>query len=239
MGKFACVTGADRGLGLELVRQLLGQGYAVFAGRLHEQGDELDELKQQFGDFLETVKMDVGDNDSVKAACSHIAGRTESLDLLINNAAILGDIESTIFDELDFEDMLRVYNTNALGALRVTKGLIPLILKGSDRLVVNISSEAGSINDCYRTEWFAYCMSKAALNMESNLIHNILKKKGGHVLVFHPGWMRTHMRGVVDDKAPLSPGESAESIVNILLHHEKYKAEKPAFIDYTGAELHW
>lgn len=75
--------------------------------------------------------------------------------------------------------MQKVFNTNTLGTLRVTNSLIPLIVKSSDKLIVNISSEAGSISTCQRSSWYAYCMSKAALNMQSAIIHNSLKELGG------------------------------------------------------------
>jgi NAD(P)-dependent dehydrogenase (short-subunit alcohol dehydrogenase family) len=158
---------------------------------------------------------------------------------LINNAAMLGDIKATLLDELDFAEMQTVFNVTALGALRVSSALLPLILQGSQKLIVNISSEAGSIGACYRTSWFGYSMAKAALNMQSAIIHNQLKTLGGQVLAIHPGWVKTYMEGQFNEAAELTADQSAQHIMRVIHNHEQYKADKPAFIDYQGNELPW
>jgi NAD(P)-dependent dehydrogenase (short-subunit alcohol dehydrogenase family) len=239
LDKAICITGTNRGLGLELTQQMLKLGYTVYAGWHHTLSEELKNCALQFPGNLYPVEMDIGDDQSVQKAARYISSLTETLDMVINNGAILGDIESTLQDEIDFSEIQQVFNVNALGALRVSKALLPLILKGNTKLIVNISSEAGSIGDCTRKGWFAYCMSKAALNMESALIHNFLQDLGGQVLVIHPGWMKTFMRGHVDEEAPYSPGESAIKIVNQILDHQKYRADQPAFIDFEGKQLPW
>ena len=82
-------------------------------------------------------------------------------------------------------------------------------------------------------------MSKAALNMQSSVVHNNLKEHGGQVLVIHPGWMRTYMRGEIDKDAVMSPKESAAAIVRILPEYCGYKSEKPLFVDFLGKEMPW
>jgi NAD(P)-dependent dehydrogenase (short-subunit alcohol dehydrogenase family) len=239
MSKFACVTGADRGLGLGLVMKLLDKGYTVFAGRYLKDWNELERLKTLFEERLYIVDLDNTNETSVRVAREFIESKTDTLDVLINNAAILGDTEKTILDDLDFEEMKQVFNVNTLGPLRVSNALISLILKGEDKLIVNISSEAGSISDCERESWFGYCMSKSALNMQCAVMHNKLKKLGGQVLAIHPGWVKTYMRGKVDEAAALTPEQSAEHIVELIHNHEKYKSEKPAYVDYSGKEMKW
>jgi NAD(P)-dependent dehydrogenase (short-subunit alcohol dehydrogenase family) len=239
MERLACVTGADRGLGLGLVKELLNQHYKVFAGRYDQGWNGLAELKQLYPGQLELVDLDIADDASVKEAKQFIIKHTDQLDILINNAAMLGDIKATLLDQLDFVEMQTVFNVTALGALRVSNALIPLILQGSQKLIVNISSEAGSIGACYRTSWFAYSMAKAALNMQSAIIHNQLKTLGGQVLAIHPGWVKTYMEGQFNEAAHLTADQSAQHILQIIANHKQYQADNPAFIDYNGNELPW
>jgi NAD(P)-dependent dehydrogenase (short-subunit alcohol dehydrogenase family) len=239
MERLACVTGADRGLGLGLVKELLSQHYKVFAGRYDQSWNGLAELKQLYPEQLELVELDIADDASVKEAKQFIIKHTDQLDILINNAAMLGDIKATLLDQLDFTEMQTVFNVTALGALRVSNALIPLILQGSQKLIVNISSEAGSIGACHRTSWFAYSMAKAALNMQSAIIHNQLKTLGGQVLAIHPGWVKTYMEGQFNEAADLTADQSAQHIIQIVHNHKQYIADKPAFIDYNENELPW
>ena len=80
-----------------------------------------------------------------------------------------------------------------------------MLRRGTDKTVVNISSEAGSIADYKRTGWFGYCMSKAANNMQGALIHNTLRREGGRVFQIHPGHVATYMRGHLDTTARITP----------------------------------
>ena len=236
--KYACVTGAGRGVGFELVNGLLNEGYCVFAG-IRKESPELNKLKMEFGDMLHIIEMDISNDDSVREASRYIEENTSSLDILINNGAILGDIDATVFDEIDFNEINKVINVNAAGALRVSNGLIKLVMGSQEKLIVNISSEAGSIGSCGRQGWFGYCMSKAALNMGSNLVHNGIKEAGGQVMVIHPGHVRTYMRGELDTTGALAPEESAEFILRLVKEHEKYKAEQAVFLDYLGNKMEW
>ncbi len=132
--------------------------------------------------------------------------------MLIHNAAILGSITDHIRGPLNIAEMAEVFNVNTLGSLRVTQAMLPLLLQGQTKLIVDISSEAGSIKQCSRDGWFAYCVSKAALNMQARLIHNRLKQEGGQVILVHPGWVQSYMRGKLDASADLTPGASAQHI---------------------------
>lgn len=234
MSLYACVTGADRGLGYELVKGLLEEGYTVFAGRYNRQWTLLEELDASCPDRLIIVDLDVSSDESVKAAAVLIRSRADKLEVLVNNSAIAGDIKNTIFDPLDFDEMLRVINVNGLGATRVTNALISLIATGEKKLVMNISSEAGSIGACYRKSWFAYCTSKAALNMQSAIVHNSLKEIGGQVLLIHPGWMKSWLSGTYHDEAPLTPDIPAKKLIEMIRDPQQYKGEQPTFIDYEG-----
>ncbi|WP_040951268.1 SDR family oxidoreductase [Gorillibacterium massiliense] len=237
--RYACVTGADRGIGLHLVKQLLAEGYQVFAGKFLQENHELDGLKAAHREALHIVELNVTDGESVKATVRSINEKTDRLELLINNAAILGDIQATIEDEMDFAQMEEVFRVNAIGSLRMSNALYPYLEAGEMKLIVNISSEAGSIGDSSRESWYAYCMSKSALNMQSALIHNHIRKKGGQVMVVHPGWVQTYMQGKLDTQGELTPEQSAIAICARIAEHSKYIGDKPAYLDYSGAALPW
>lgn len=241
--KWALVTGADRGVGLALVKGLLVRGYHVFAGLYQgEQGTEpVCQLKEEYGTQLRLLPLDIGDGDSVERALALVAEVTDRLDILINNGAILGDIRATVEDELDFNEMERVFRVNALGALRMSNGLVGQLLKSESKLIVNISSEAGSIGSCWRTSWYAYCMSKAALNMQSQLIHNQISGQDGKVLVIHPGHVQTYMQGKLDEAGKLTPDGSADHILERIEErlHPDCGSKELVLIDYAGQTLPW
>ncbi|MFC3750124.1 SDR family NAD(P)-dependent oxidoreductase [Paenibacillus sp. GCM10012306] len=240
MNKVACITGADRGLGLFLTRWLLENQYLVFAGQYLEDSDFLKALKDQYPDQLRLVPLDIGDSDSVKRAARMIASSTRHVDIIINNAGIIqsSDYASMLVD-MDIEAMQKIYNVNTLGSLRVSNALMGLLLQSEQKLIVNISSEAGSVGRNKRTNMYGYCMSKSALNMQSSLLHNHLKELGGQVMIFHPGWLQTYMGGKIDEFATTTPEESAYKIMALVQNHKQYLGEEPAYLDLDGNHWPW
>lgn len=237
--KKVCVTGADHGLGFALAEGLLSCGFDVFAGRYQKESLGLDRLSAKYPGHLIPVDVDISDSAAVKRAADYISAETDHLDILINNAAILGDIDKTVEDTMDFEEMVHVYQVNALGPLRMANVLMPLIKNGQHKLIANISSEAGSIGNSYRTAWFGYCMSKSALNMQSTIVHNQIQSWGGQVLVIEPGWMQTFMRGRKNTEATFTPEQSAERIIALILRHKDYRGDKAVFINNLGEKMSW
>ncbi|KAA8997210.1 SDR family oxidoreductase [Paenibacillus spiritus] len=240
MTSIACVTGAGRGLGLHLTREMLERGHTVFAGEHRREESGLDELEEQYAGLLHRVPLDIGDDESVAAAGRQIAAKTGHVDILYNNAGIIKPQDyATLREEMDMEAMAGIFNVNTLGTLRVTRALLPLLLQGERRLVVNISSEAGSIARNSRTSMYGYCMSKAALNMQSSLVHQELKPQGGAVMVFHPGWMRTFMNGEPDPNAPVLPEEAARKIAALVERRGGERPEQPLYLDLEGEAWPW
>ena len=237
--KYALVTGTDHGLGLALVKNLLNRKYYVVAARLTPDETQIDDLCKEYPEQMAIVTANVGDDKSVQNMKEEVSRLVPHLDLVINDAGILGDMQKELGDELDFDEMLRVINVNSLGPLRVTNALLELLLKGEDKTVLNITSEAGSITDSYRKGWFGYCMSKAANNMQSTLVHNCLYAKGCRVIAMHPGHVATYMRGHLDTTATLTPDASAEGILHVVLDTELPREEKAIYIDYSGEPLPW
>ncbi|HMB23063.1 MAG TPA: SDR family oxidoreductase [Anaerolineales bacterium] len=232
--KTAFITGADKGLGFSLVQRLLHEGTRVFAGQ-YDPGSKLSRLAESFPQTLTLVQLDVRQMESVRAAASRVVELTPALDLLINNAAVMLETRTPL-PELDL-DQLPLFTTldvNTFGPLRVVQQFLPLLEKGNRKMIVNISSEAGSIADCWRESEFAYSMSKAALNMQSKILQNYLKPRGFKVLAVHPGWLKTDMGGV---GATVAPDEAAEGILR--LAKQDWALDDPIYMDYQGQPLPW
>ncbi|WP_339284572.1 SDR family oxidoreductase [Paenibacillus sp. FSL R5-0486] len=240
MMRTVCVTGAARGLGLALTAQMLKRGYLVYAAGLDvEDSEGIRMLAEGYPDHLRAIELDIADDLSVALFTETLKLDTNHLDMLINNAAILGSITDHIRGPLNMAEMAEVFNVNTLGTLRVTHSLLPLLLQGQVKLIVDISSEAGSIEQCSRDGWYAYCMSKAALNIQARLVHNGLKDEGGQVMLVHPGWVQSYMRGELDVAADLTPEQSAQHIAVLIDRHEQFKGDQPAYVDYKGEKLPW
>jgi len=237
--KYALVTGTDHGLGLALVQNLLKRDYFVIACRLNPKEKQIDALLADYEERLRIVELDIGNGDSVAEMKAKVTEMVPYIDLLINNVGILGNMDKVLGDELDYEEILQVININAVGTLRVNNALSGLVMKSCDKMIVNISSEAGSIGDCFREGWFGYCMSKAANNMQSALVYNNIKKQGGRLIAMHPGHVATYMRGHLDTTASLTPQQSADGILHTVLDTELPVEEKPLYINYRGDRLPW
>lgn len=235
--KYALVTGCDHGLGLSLASQLIGRGYRVAACRLNREETQIDALAKKHPDQLSVFSVDIGRDGDVRVLCEAVGRTFPCLDLVINCAGILGVMDPGPDGELDYDLMLRVFNVNALGTLRVSTGLLPLLRRGRDKTIVNISSEAGSIADCWRTGWFGYCMSKAANNMQGALVQNALRRGGVRVVQMHPGHVATYMRGHLDTTARITPDLSAAGILRVALDTAWPASDRPLFLDEQGNTL--
>jgi NAD(P)-dependent dehydrogenase (short-subunit alcohol dehydrogenase family) len=192
----ALVTGANRGIGLELCRQLKARGDQVIAV-CRRSSKALDAL----GIRVE-AGIDVGDEAAVAALGKRIEG--SKLDLLVNNAGIL---EGTTLDQLDFQSIRRQMEVNALGPLRVTAALLPLLGEGSK--IAIITSRMGSIGDNSSGSQYGYRMSKAAVNAAGVSLALDLRARGVAVAIIHPGMVRTEMTG----GHGIEPAESVRGIL--------------------------
>lgn len=227
------ITGAGKGLGYTLSEQFLGKGWKVLAG-LREKNNQTDKLHTSYQQDYIPFIMDVGSEDSVKKAFEEVGQKLDRLDVIINNAAIILPSAKNPLEELNFEDMAITHNVNSLGPLRVLKYFYPLLIKSNKKLIVNISSEAGSIANCWRDKEYDYSMSKASMNMMSRILQNYSKSKGVKVLAVHPGWMRTDMGG---KEADIEASESAEGIIALVM--KEWALEAPIYMDYKGNKMDW
>lgn len=229
-------TGRPYALGFNLVRRYLEQGDCVLAS-IRRPSEALEELQRAYPDRLRILTMDISSTESVNAAAAQAAEWVSKLDLIINNAVTASTDTMKELPDFDLDQVAPAVNVGAVGPLRVLKAFLPL-LKKSDigALVVNISSEAGSIGKCYRTFYIDYGMEKAALNMATMTMHNYFKDDPNiNIICIHPGWIRTNPGNT---EAPLDPYEHAETL-RLLFETKRHDKEGPVFITYTGETYPW
>jgi NAD(P)-dependent dehydrogenase (short-subunit alcohol dehydrogenase family) len=207
--RVALVTGANRGLGLETSRQLLAKGlHVVLAGR--GEGALVRALRGlcQDDERAMTVSMDVTDVASIKRAQQAIAQRFGSVDILVNNAAVLL-YEDEAALSIPSEAYRHTFDTNVFGVIDVCRVFAPEMARSRYGRIVNVSSGAGQLATM-STYAPAYSMSKAALNAFTRILAHTYQGSGVLVNAVDPGWVRTDMGG---PSAPRSPQEGADTIV--------------------------
>lgn len=209
--KTVLITGANRGIGIEMTKKLVQDGNRVFATcRLPENAAELNQLMQKHTDTLSVIQLDVIDDLSVTAACKQIAEQTDQLDMIINNAGINFRDK---FESFNADEYLLTLNVNGVGALRVIHQFISMLRKGTDPKIINISSQLGSLT-AQRPGFGSsgYNASKAVMNMITRHLSFDLADEGMIVISMHPGWVQTDMGG---PNAAVTPPDSAAGILNV------------------------
>ncbi|MBQ3155958.1 MAG: SDR family NAD(P)-dependent oxidoreductase [Clostridia bacterium] len=238
MKQYVLITGTGRemALGFNFVRRYLEQGDHVFAC-VRKPSEALEKLRQAYPETLTILEMDIGSTASVNAAACKAAEIAPCLDLLINNAVTTSPDTNKELEDFDLDTICPAFNVATVGALRVIKAFLPMLRRSSrTALIVNISSEAGSIGACYRTTYIDYGMSKAALNMATKTLHNSFKDDPKlNILCVHPGWMRTNEGNA---RAPLDPYAHAETM-RLLFEARREDKTGPVFITYEGEAYPW
>lgn len=232
--KQVLITGANRGVGLELARLLLARGERVIATcRQPEQAGTLQQWAEEFGEQLLVVALDVTDDASVQVARAGLEGAVDRLDMLINNAGIL--IKTEILSTFDAAIMQRTMDVNVVGVMRVTTQFLDLLRLGHEPKLINISSQLGSLQKM-RPGWgrYSYNSSKAALNMVTRMLAFDLQEMGIAVRAIHPGWVQTDMGGA---HAAVTTHDSAASILK--LADDLTLANTGMFYVYSGEEHPW
>jgi NAD(P)-dependent dehydrogenase (short-subunit alcohol dehydrogenase family) len=206
----ALITGANKGIGKEIARQLAQQGFAVFIGaRDMAKGREAAEELCKDGYEATFIQLDVTNPVSIKNASGTFSQKADHLDVLINNAAVLEDHGEDII-KLNAEMLDRTLKSNVNGPVLVTQDFLPYLMKAPNGgRIINVSSGAGSLGRM-NTYAPAYSISKTALNAVTKQFAGALREKNIAVNCVDPGWVRTDMGGPSASR-PVAKG--AETIV--------------------------
>ena len=238
MAQTVLITGTGRpyALGFNMVRRYLEHGDTVFAS-IRRPSEALEALREEYPEQLHILTMDIAVTESVNAAAAEAEKLTDHLDLIINNATTASADTMKELPDFDLDLIAPAVNVGAIGPIRVLKAFLPLLKKSAiGGLVVNISSEAGSIGKCYRTFYLDYGTEKAALNMLTMTVHNYFKNEPNlNIICIHPGWIRTNPG---NHEAPLDPYEHAETL-RCLFETKRHDKEGPVFITHTGEPYPW
>lgn len=232
------VTGANRGIGLEMVTQALAAGERVIAtARQPDAATALQALVAVYPDRLRIEQLDTGDGPSIADFAARIAD--ETIDVLVNNAGLYGgswgsDAARQAVDGMDYglwEDILRV---NVLGPFRLTAALRPHLANSPRKLVVMMSSDLGSIANNNLGQSHAYRTSKAALNMVTKGLSIDLAEDGITIVSMAPGWTRTDLGG---DNAPWSVEDSVANQRKVIAGLGR--ADNGRFVNLMGEAVAW
>ena len=226
------VTGANRGLGLELARQYAADGWTVHAcARDPEDASELQALAEGSGGAIRLHRLDLADLARTDALAKELAG--ETLDLLLSNAGAYGR-EAWSLGALDYDVWQRTLLVNAVAPVRLVEAFLPQLERAKQPKVVAVTSKMGSLDDNTSGAAYAYRSSKAALNAAMKSLSIDTKPRGLAVCVIHPGWVRTRMGGA---SAPLEPAESVAGMRRVIAGLGA--AQSGRFWNWDGAEIAW
>jgi NAD(P)-dependent dehydrogenase (short-subunit alcohol dehydrogenase family) len=225
------ITGANRGIGLELTRSYIARGDTVIACcRSPEGAVELTRIRDQANARIYIHKLDVTDSASIAGLKASLGPMV--IDILINNAGIIGP-DSQSIREMDYDGFLETLNVNTLSPLRMLQAFIDSLKASGNPKTITISSSMGSFTSV-ATDRMAYRTSKAAVNRLMSATAQDLKSDNIIVAVIHPGWVITDMGG---PNADITPPRSAAGIVEVI---EVLKmGDSGGFFTWDGAKLDW
>lgn len=225
------ITGANRGIGLEFVRQFAGRGDVVYATARNPDGASALNALAQAHPALRVLTLDQSDPASVAALAETLADA--QLDVLVNNAGVFP--QSGGLEALDWDMMRQGFEINTLGPLQVSIALLGCLRAGGRRVIANISTQMGSIGDNTSGGSYAYRASKAALNMVTRSMAHDLSGEGFTAMVIHPGWVQTDMGG---PNAKITTEQSVSGMI-ALLDAATPDTHSGRFFAWSGGELPW
>ena len=226
------VTGANRGLGLEFVRQYAADGWQVFAAcRAPDAAKDLQRLAAESGGRVRILKMDVTDTTSVRAAAGALGG--EPIDVVLNNAGV-GGPRSERIGNFDYAAWECVLDANTLGPMRVAEAFVENVARSQQKRIVTITSGMGSIADNTSGGSYAYRSSKAAVNIVMKSLAIDLASRGILCVVVNPGWVRTDMGG---PRGTLTPAESIKALRSVIASLKPGDSGK--FLNWNGKSYPW
>ncbi len=226
------ITGANRGIGLELARQYAKAGWRVYACcRDLSRAERLDLVATTYPNLTRHA-LDVTDAAQRAALARVLAGAP--IDVLINNAGVYGSDAANRFGSTDEAEWLEVFRVNTIAPLKLVEQLLPNLMAGQRRVIANISSKMGSIDDNTSGGSYAYRASKAALNIVTKSLALDLSNTGIIAVVLNPGWVRTDMGG---PQGELSTEESAAGLRVVI--DDLRPSQSGGFFDVDGSPIPW
>lgn len=224
------ITGANRGLGLELTKQFLNHHWEVIACcRKPDSAAELQSLAANYP--LNIKQLDVNQPHTFTQFAADLS--IPSIDILMNNAGVIGDNTAEL-GSIDAKALESLYLTNTIAPLLLSQALQHKVAKSDKKIIANMSSILGSIDLNNDAAYFGYRSSKAALNSITKSLSNALKPQHITVVSLHPGWVQTDMGG---QNAPVTPEQSISGMYQVL--DNLTFADTGSFIDYKGEALAW
>jgi len=209
MRTVALITGATRGIGLEIARQLARRGlHVVIGARRLADGEKAAAMIRGHGGEATVLPIDVSDSASIQAATEAFSRLAERLDVLVNNAGIYPDRDISILT-VSRDQLTTTFQTNTFGPVIVTQAFLPFLRKASQARIINVSSGYGALEEL-SPEVPSYCLSKLALNGVTLMLARALQGDRIAVNSMCPGWVRTEMGGPT---APRSVEEGADTAV--------------------------
>ena len=219
------ITGASRGLGLEFARQFYSKECRVIATcRNPKNANELNAI----GD-IDIHSLDVTDDKSVANLADKLRG--ENIDILINNAGVIGQREG--FGRLDYDIWAETMDTNVFGPMRIAEAFRDNVMNSEKKQMIFITSRMGSITEAVPNA-YVYRSSKAALNMAVKCLSAELAEQGLIAVLFHPGHVQTDMGG---QAAPVMPHTSIEGMKNQIV--ALTRDDNGRFLSYDGHQIPW
>ena len=209
LNKTALVTGGNKGIGFAICRGLLNKGFNIFlAARDVDKGKEaVDELSTD-SNSVQLIELDVIDDESIRRAVGDVSQKTDSLNVLVNNAGIYPD-EGVNITTVSRELLTKAMNVNAFSPIGITQAFLPLLETANNPKVINVSSGNGQL-DGISANVPSYSLSKLALNGATIILADALKPKGIAVYAMCPGWVKTDMGG---SSAPRTPEQGADTAI--------------------------
>ncbi len=226
------ITGANRGIGLEFVKQYAESGWKIFASYRHKSSSaDLSHLQSNHSNIT-LLPLELSSEQEISSLTMKMKGIP--IDVLINNAGIAGDKTTTI-DKLKQQELIDDFLVNAAAPLLLSKTLIPNLRLGNLKTIISISSYIGSISENVSGEWnvYAYKASKAALNMLMRCFAAEPQYNDLRLLLLDPGWVKTDMGG---EGAEIDATDSVRGMRKIILDLS-YTTD--SYIDFQGNKVPW
>ncbi len=235
MQQTVCITGTSRGIGLEFAKQYAKDGWQVYATcRNPETASQLQALSREYSNII-ILPLDVTDEIAITKLAATLKGKP--IDVLINNAGIYNGSQETL-EKVSSEILMQTFKTNAVAPLLIARALMENIKLSQRKIIVNLSSALGSIQDTNSTGSYAYRTSKAALNMLMKTLAIDCQALQIQILVLHPGWVKTDMGG---KSALIEASTSVEGLRKVIekTMGKSLNPQDPMFINYKGDIIHW